>query len=401
MAAQPKIKPEQVTIGADSGWRHLPAVGVGLALLGGGICGALAGGNLKQFYHSYLVAFLFFLSLALGGLFFVLVQFATRSGWSVVVRRIAENVMGTLPLFALLFVPVALGAHDLFHWTHAEAVAGDELLQAKQPYLNEGFFYGRAAVYLLIWSALSWYLRRQSVRQDATGDHDVTRKLQAFCAPMLLVYALSLTFAAFDWLMSLDPHWYSTIFGVYFFAGSVVGIYSVMILLVAALRRSGLMGQAVTADHFHDMGKMLLAFVAFWAYIAFSQYFLIWYANIPEETIWFLHRWKGSWKLLSVFMGVGHFALPFFFLLPRTIKRHTGALVAAAVWMLAAHYIDLYWLVMPGLHHHGVQPHLLDLGALLLVGGLFLGTVGLLMRRGALVPVADPRLPESLSFENV
>ena len=390
----------RVTIRKGRGWDRLPLIGGALAVIGLGASGMLASGNLKQFYFSYLTAFLYFLSLALGALFFVLVQHAARAGWSVVVRRLAENVMGTLPLFIVLFFPVAAGMHDLFHWTHEEAVASDDLLRGKQPYLNEGFFYIRAVVYLSAWSLLSWWFRHQSLRQDRSGDGALTRRMQTASAPAILVYGLTVSFAAFDWIMSLDPHWYSTICGVYYFSGAVVGLFALLVLLTVGIDRAGLLDGAVTVEHFHDLGKLLFAFVAFWAYIAFSQYLLIWYANIPEETLWFLHRWEGQWREASVVLGLGHFVVPFFFLLPRTIKRSTPALVLAALWMLAMHYLDLYWLVMPTLHRHGAHPALLDLTALLGVGGVFLAGLGWLLRRGALVPVKDPRLGESLSFEN-
>ncbi len=396
-----ELKAEDVTIPAGHALAKLPVIGIVLAVIGGGATAALAGADLKQFYHSYLVAFLFFLSLGLGGLFFVLVQFATRSGWSVVVRRLAENLMATLPLSVFLFIPVALGAHDLFHWTHEDAVATDKLLQWKEPYLNIGFFYARAAAYLLIWTGLSLYFRARSTAQDRSGDHGITRHLQKVAPPGIALFALSLTFAAVDWIMTLDPHWYSTMFGVYYFAGSVVGMYALMSLMAVGLSKAGLLDGRVNVEHFHDLGKMLFAFTAFWTYIAFSQYFLIWYANIPEETLWFLHRWSGSWKYLTLTLGAGHFVIPFFFLLPRTIKRNTKTLSLAAVWMLTMHLLDIYWLVMPNLHKHGAHPSLLDLTCFLAVGGVFIAALGMLMRRAPLIPVKDPRLPESLSFENI
>jgi len=400
VTAKAEITREQVTIGPGSPWRRLPLVGAVLAVVGLGATAALAGGQARQLYFSYLVAFLFFLSLALGGLFFVLVQHASRSGWSVVVRRIAEDVMGTLPIFIVLFIPVAVGVHSLFHWSHADAVQSDALLRGKAPYLNTTFFYIRAAVFLATWSGLAWWYRRLSVRQDESGDPQLTRRLQVASGPAIVAYGVTQTFASFDWAMSLDPHWYSTMYGVYFFAGSAVGIYALLGLLVAALDRSGLLGDAVTTEHFHDIGKMIFAFVCFWAYIAFSQYLLQWYANIPEETVWYLERWKGAWKQASVLLAVGHFPIPFFFLLPRTIKRSTRAVVLAAVWVLVMHYLDLYWLVMPSLHPHWAHLSPLDLTTFVGVGGVFLAALGWLLRRGALVPIRDPRLAESLRFEN-
>jgi len=288
----------------------------------------------------------------------------------------------------------------MYHWTHGETVAADVLLRGQEPYLNPTFFYIRAAIYFTVWSLLSWWFRSRSVAQDDNGDERMTRRLQVSSGPSILLFALTVSFAAFDWIMSLDPHWYSTIFGIYYFSGCAVAIYSLLALLSAGLDRAHLLGHMVTVEHFHDLGKMMFAFVAFWAYIAFSQYFLIWYANIPEETLWFLHRWEGSWRQISVVLGVGHFVVPFFFLMPRAVKRSRRAVVPAAVWVLAMHYLDLYWLVMPSLHHHGAHFSPLDLTTLVGVGSVFVAGMGWFMRRDALVPLRDPRLAESISFEN-
>jgi hypothetical protein len=201
--------------------------------------------------------------------------------------------------------------------------------------------------------------------------------------------------------MSLDPHWYSTIFGVYSFSRSLLAGFALLALAAVMLRRSGLLPSMVTAEHLHDLGKLLFAFTAFWAYIAFSQYFLIWYGNIPEETAWFHERLSGRWEWVSVLLAVGHFALPFLFLLSRRTKRNPLTLAAAATWLLLMHLVDVYWLVLPSLHGVSRQPALADAGALLAVGGAWLAVLGSLLRRKPLVPVGDPRLAESLAFENV
>jgi hypothetical protein len=359
-------------------------------------------GDPSRFYHSYLVAFAFTLSLALGGLFFVLLQFLTRAGWSVVVRRLSEHVMGTLGLFVLFFIPIALGVHDLYHWSHSDAVATDALLAHKEAYLNPGGFYVRAAIFLLSWTFLGWWFRRQSMGQDASGEVAITGRLQTLSAPAMIWFGVSMTLATVDWIMSLDPHWYSTIFGVYYFAGSVVGILALLLVIVVYLQAQGALARSVTAEHYHDLGKLLFGFTAFWAYIAFSQFMLIWYGNIPEETLWYAHRWEHGWQHLSVILALGHFVVPFFFLLPRAMKRRRALILIASCWMLLMHYLDLYWLVMPSFRpEQGLHPHLLDLTTLLAVGGVFAGVLGHLMRRSSLVPVRDPRLAESLAFENV
>jgi len=401
MDATHRIELYGVTISAGDAWRRVPLVSGIVGMLGVVASVALGRGEAAdQLYFSWLVAFLFFLSIALGAMFFVLVHFVCRAGWGVAVRRLSENVMATVPLFAALFVPVAAGMHHLFHWTDAEAVAHDALLQSKAPYLNTSFFFVRAAVYFTCWTVIALVYYRGSCRQDDSGDESITRRLTARSGPAIVLYAVTVSFAAIDWIMSLDPHWYSTIFGVYYFSGALVGTFSFTVLIAVALRRAGYLRHAVTVEHFHDLGKLLFAFSLFWAYIAFSQFFLIWYANLPEETVWYMRRLEGSWKALTIVLALGHFAVPFFFLMSRTIKRHRGLLVIGAIWMLLIHLLDIYWLVMPVLHAHGVRPALLDLTTLVGIGGLFFALFGWLLTRRALVPMRDPRLMESLSLEN-
>lgn len=396
-----RIQLDRLAIPAGSFWARVPLLGAAIGVIGIGASFALRGSHPEQFYFSWLASFMFFLSLALGGLFFVLLHFVTKAGWGVVVRRLAETLSGTLPLFVLLFIPVALGLHELYHWSHAEAVAEDHLLQGKTWWLNSGRFLSFAAGYLLLWCLMAWFYRRDSIRQDATGDHAITRRLTLFSGPCVIVFALTLSLAAVDWMMTLDPHWYSTIYGVYYFAGSLVGVFALLILLATSLSRAGYLRDVVTVEHFHDLGKLLFAFSVFWAYIGFSQFFLIWYGNIPEETAWYLHRFEGSWLPLTILLAVGHFGVPFFFLMPRTIKRRTALLVTGALWMLAMHALDIYWLVLPTLHHEGAHLSLLDLTTFAGIGGLFLAAIGIGLRRHALVPVGDPRLVESITFENV
>lgn len=386
-------------------WRRLPMLGWGLAFMGLGAALALglpgSEENHRQLWHSWLVGSLFVLSIALGALFFVLVHHATQAGWGIVVRRIAEDVMATLPLLGLLFVPLILGRHELFHhWLGPEA-AHDPVLLHKRPYLNETFFILRAVFYFAVWSGLALWFGRLSRRQDETGDRELTRRMRRASAPGLLLFAVTVTFFAFDWVMSLNPHWYSTIFGLYFFAGSAMAFFAFLALAVIAGRRSGPLAAVSSTEHQHDIGKLLFAFVVFWAYMAFSQYMLIWYANLPEETGFFAGRLTGSWRALSAVLALGHFIVPFFFLLPRTVKRNAMALAAASVWLLVMHLLDLYWLVMPNLHAAGPVLSLLDVAALIGCCGVFLAAFGGALRRQALIPLRDPRLPESLTFENV
>ena len=395
------LRPEQATIPAGHAWNRLPLIGAVLAVLGAVACAILGAGNPKQFFFSWLVSFLFFLSLALGGLFFVLIQYAAQGGWGVVLRRIGETIFSTIPVMAALFLPLLLGLRDLYSWAVPGAAEHDALLHWKEPYLNVPFFLIRAAIFFASWSFIALLYYRGSRGQDVTGDPLVSARLRRLAGPAIIVLALTQTFAAIDWIMSLTPHWYSTIFGVYFFAGSFVGFIALLSVVVVAMRRAGLLETVITAEHLHDVGKLLFAFTAFWAYIAFSQFFLMWYANLPEETIWYKARIEGSWLQVSLLLMAGHFAAPFFFLMGRAVKRKGTTLAIGGAWLLVMHFVDLYWQVMPTLHPHGVSPSVLDLAALVAVGGCFVAAAGWLMRRQALVPLRDPRLAESLAFENV
>jgi hypothetical protein len=396
------LPPEDVALPASNPWAKLPVPGAAVAAVGLLLCLAFGRGErAPQFFFSWLVAFCFFFSIAIGCLYFVLIHQATQGGWGIVVRRFAENAAATIPLFALLFLPVAFGLRELFPWARPELVGADHLLQHKQPYLNAGFFYARAAVAFLVWSGLAWWFLGMSRRQDQHPDHGLAARVRRWSAPALIPLALLHTMTSFDWLMSLDPHWYSTIFGVYVFSGSLVAAFAFLCLVPIGLQKAGLLREAITTEHFHDLGKLLFAFTVFWAYIGFSQFFLIWYGNIPEETIWFRHRMHGSWTAVSLLLAIGHFGVPFFFLMPRSVKRNPRLLAIAAGWMLLMHLVDVHWIVMPSLHDHGVGLSILDLAALLAVGGAFVAAFGALLRRHALVPVGDPRLPESLGFENI
>jgi len=372
-----------------------------------GVIGAVAtlvgiGVERTQAFGSWLFAYMFVLAIVLGSMFFVLVHHITAARWGTTLRRIAESAMWTAPLFIVLFVPVALGLHDLFHWTHTEDVAKDPILTAKAPYLNETFFYIRAVLYFVVWAGIALYMNKQSVAQDKGNGLALLQRMRTASAPSMLLFGLSVTFAAFDWLMSLSPHWFSTIFGVYYFAGAVQGSLAFLIVVAMLLQRSGLLHGVITVEHYHDLGKLLFGFTVFFAYIAFSQYFLIWYANIPEETEWFLHRW-GPWAGLSIALVFFCFVLPFAVLLSRGAKRTAPVLLLGALLVLVGRAIDMYWLVFPSLDHHSHGPHVtwMNFTALLGIGGLFVGLFCWRLGKNALVPVGDPLLRSSMGHENV
>jgi len=403
------INPSEVMLPQSHWLSKTPVVALVLGLVALGIALAMSLGSQEKvelLQWSFHTSYLYFLSMALGALFFVLVQFATRAGWSVVVRRFAENYAATLPLFALLFLPMLTGFHSLFHHWTGEEYKADPLIAAKSAYLNVPFFVVRGFIYVLIWSIIGVYYYRNSVRQDETGDKSITVKLQKSSYPSIALFALSISFCAFDWIMSLDPHWYTTMFGVYYFAGSIMVVYALLLLTTLAVRGRTKMSHYVTVEHIHDLGKLLFGFNVFWTYIAFSQYFLIWYGNIPEETLFYAKRsladYGGAqWLPWSIALMVGHFAVPFLFLMSRHIKRQPLLVGLGATWMLIIHYVDIHWLIRPNWVNELNSFGIIDVLTLVGIGGLFFGVAGLLLKRKSLVPQKDPRLTESMSFENM
>ncbi|MBL8862941.1 MAG: quinol:cytochrome C oxidoreductase [Planctomycetes bacterium] len=359
----------------------------------------------RRLKQAWLVATAFVLTISLGALFFVILQHLLHAGWSVAVRRVAELLAANVGVTAVLVAPlVALavaGDGELWPWADPRAAEGHPLLAAKEPYLNGTFFALRCAAWFGAWWLMArWFLNR-SLAQDEARDAGPTQALERRAPPAMVAFALTVNFAAFDLLMSLSPEWYSTIFGVYVFAGSVVAFLAATILILRALQSRGLLRGVVSVEHYHDLGKLLFAFVFFWGYIAFSQFMLIWYADIPEETAWFHARFHGPWAQVSLLLLLGHFVLPFAGLLSRHAKRCLPVLTLWAAWLLVAHAVDLVWLVHPG--HHGEAAPFQPVDALAFVAVLALWGAGLarVAVGRALVPVRDPRLHESLTFENV
>ncbi len=355
--------------------------------------------DVHQFYFSYLTSYLFYLSIALGSLFLVLIQYLTRAGWSVVVRRVPEHLMQNLGFMAVLFIPILIGMPELFKWTNPIKVASDHLLQGKQPYLNISFFYIRAVFYFIVWIGLSNLFLRLSARQDLTGDKSITLRLQSYSAVGILLFALTQTFASIDWIMSITPHWFSTMIGVYFFAGSVIASLSMTSLIYIILHRLGYLKGQLKVDHFHDLGKLNYGFVIFWAYIAFSQYFLIWYANIPEETFFFIDHIKGSWRTAGILLVLGHFVLPFFVFMSRHAKRNLFVHGCVACWLLVMHFYDLFWFIMPKIYKLGIQFTFFDGAIFVGMGAAFLGLALMRLSKYSLIPSKDPRLTESLNHK--
>jgi hypothetical protein len=380
-----------------------PAAWVALILLGGaGILSLFMDNGLQRFLQSYLLAFSFFLTLGLGALFFVLISHLTRAGWSVTLRRLSEDLAVCLWLALALFVPILFGLGHLYQWAQPEIVADDPLLQGKAVYLNRTFFTLRWAFYFFVWIGLAHFFYRVSGQQDETGDPDLTEKMERVSAPGTLLFALTITFASFDLLMSLDAHWFSTIFGVYFFSGIAASFFASLALIVITIQRFGLLQQSVTIEHLHDLGKLTFGFIVFWAYIGFSQYMLIWYGNLPEETGWYERRQEGAWLWASLALLFGHFFIPFLYLLSKHIKRRKRLLAAGAVWVLAMHLFDLYWIIMPQVQFDSagrIPFHAFDVICLVGFAALFFVAAKESMRRRCLIPEKDPRLAEALAFE--
>lgn len=372
------------------------------SLFGVGIAGLIASGigyflQHDQFFFTYLVNFAFFSSLALGSLVFILVQHLTRSHWSVVLRRIPESISANFYIWALFLIPILLGMHSLYHWTHADAVAEDPVLQGKVPYLNTPFFVVRQFIYFGLWSFLGYRLYKKSVEMDETGDWGLQTLMRRTSGPGLFFFAITLAFASFDWLMSLDPHWYSTIFGVYYFAMSFQGVFAMMILIVMFLWKKGLLTSTIKKGHVYDLGVQLFGFTVFYAYIAFSQFLLIYYANIPEETLWFLERLTGGYEYLAYFYLFGRFVIPFLVLLPKRPKSNPKIITSMSILILLSHLVELYWIVMPVLDHHGFHFNWMTITSFFGLGGIFFGLFFYRFKQNKMIPVKDPKLQQSLT----
>jgi hypothetical protein len=378
----------------------------GLSLLLGSValvalvlCAIGAFVNPHQFSYSWLFAFAFFFTLCAGCFFWTIVHHATDAEWSVVVRRQLENIAVLLAVLTLLFVPILLLRHHLYSWM--DIPPGHEAaLDSKRAYLNFNFFLIRAIVFLGFFIVASQLLRRFSVRQDKDGNPQFTIWMRRVAFTSLPFFALCLTFGAVDWFMSLNYRWFSTMFGVYIFAGAAGSSMALLVLVITALRQAGYLKDVVTVEHYHIMGKWMLAFCVFWAYIGFGQYMLIWYANIPEETQFFITRNTQSWWALSMLLVIGRFFIAFPILLMRSIKKHPHQLCIVAGWIVLMQMLDIYLIVLPSLHGTGFHPSIWDLLSLIAIGATLTFVYLQLVPRTSLFPVRDPRLVESLNTVN-
>jgi hypothetical protein len=350
-----------------------------------------------RFHRSYIVAFAYVAATGLGAFFFVMVQYLTGSAWSVTVRRIMENIMITLPVGAILFLPIAFGLKDIYPWMDQ---AANPFTGTKGQYLTENFFVLRTYIYFALWSIWIFAIYYQSTKQDTQRSARQMNVIARWSAPGLFLSVVVGTLAAYDWLMSLEPHWYSTIFGLYILAGGALTFMSFVTLIALGFRRAGILKNSITKEHYHDLGKWMFALTAFYTYMAFSQYLLIWYANLPEETIWYRNRSVGSWLGISLAMPFIRFLIPFFTMLSRPAKRSLNMIAALAIWSIIVEYIDLYWVVMPTYFKTGPQISWMDFATLAATLSICALVFWSRFRKNKLVPVGDLRFEQSLHFEN-
>ena len=344
----------------------------------------------EQLLRSYLVAYVFWTGLALGSLALLSIHQVTGGQWGIAIRRLLESAGLTVPVLAVLFVPIALGVRVLYPWAQPEHMAHDPVLQQKAIYLNVPFFLIRAAGYFVLWTFLARSMAYWSLAQDASDSPLPARRLHHLSRATLLLLGLTMTFAAIDWMMSLEPHWASTIYGIIYMGGGVLTSFAFVIPALAALRDRPEVAAVATPDTFHDLGKLMLAFIMLWAYFALSQFLITWAGNLPEEIPWYIARSKGGWQYIAMVIVVFHFALPFVVLLSRNVKRRPDTLARVAIAMAVMRFVDLYWLVAPAFHPGKVAVHWLDFATTALIGGLWVAAFVRHLAARPLVPQHDP-----------
>jgi hypothetical protein len=369
------------------------------ALVGGiGLLACIVGGfaDPERFFRSYLFAYVYWAGIAIGSLAIIMLHHLSGGAWGMMIRRLLEAATRTLPLVAALFLPLVLGIRPLYEWAQPEVVETDKILQFKAAYLNVPFFLLRTVFYFSCWIALAHFLNRWSRQQDETGDPALAGKMETLSGPGLVLFGATVTFASFDWVMSLEPHWFSTVFGLSFMVGQVLTAFPFAIAVTAYLAGRKPLSEAVTPGHFQDLGKLTLAFVMLWAYLSFSQFLIIWSGNLPEETPYYLKRLTGGWQFFQLALILFHFALPFFLLLSRSLKRSSAKLVKVAGLILLMRFVDLYMQILPAGHHAELHFSWMDLAAPIGIGGLWLSAFLRQLENRPVLPVRDPHFAEAL-----
>lgn len=382
------------------------AVGVIIAALGALLSGT---SGFKHLMFGYLTAYVFWTGLAVGSLALLMLQFVARGAWGVTIRRIVEASSRTIPLMFVLFIPIVIGMHTIFHWTHSDVMQQDVLLREKLPYLTSVWFIFRTLLYFATWLILMYFINRWSAEQDASPREKLGNLMRNISGPGLVLYALTVSFASVDWVMSLDPHWYSTIFGMIFMGGWGLTAMSFSILVLTTLNAFTPMRGILSRMHFHDFGKFLLAFVMLWAYFNLSQFLIIWSGNLPEEIPWYLRRMTGGWEYVMTALVLFHFALPFLLLLTRMTKRNPRVLAMIAGLVFVMRYVDIFYLIAPeAMHKHGApNPHhghmlgalefLPYIGLWLAIGGVWVWLFLRYLRSRPLLPVNDPLFERAIT----
>lgn len=363
-----------------------------------GVVLAVAGffmSGIDRFFQAYLVAYTFWMSVVLGCLALLMVQHLSGGVWGVILRRPFEAAVRTLPFMAVLFLPIAFGMHSIYEWSRPEA-ANDPIIAAKALYLNTPFFLARQVFYFAVWSAIGLLLSKWSNEHDRTGDPALLDKMSKLSGAGLLIYGLTVTFAMVDWTMSVNPHWFSTIWGMLYAGGQGLSAFAFGIIVLLMLAQAAPLNRVLTRHHFHDLGKLMFAFLMLWAYLSFSQFLIIWSANLPEEIPHYLNRWENSWRWLTVFVVVGHFMIPYALLLSRDLKRNMAKLKVISIWILASRIADYYWHIAPEFHHEGFSFSLLDIALPLLIGGIFISLFVSQLGGRSLLPVNDPQIEKAL-----
>jgi hypothetical protein len=381
-----------------------PALIAGLLALAGCVAGAFF--SRDAFFRGYLFAYVFFTGLSLGCLAVTMLHHLTGGAWGIPIRRMLESGTRILPLLAVLFIPIALGLKYLYPWARPDEVDQDHILQAKAAYLNVPFFLGRTLFYFAVWIGVAYLVNHWSLEQDrGGGSSELTRRLQLLSAGGLVAYGLTMTFASIDWVMSLEPRWFSTMYGVLYIAGQALNALAFVTAALALLSREPPFEGYLRPSHFHDLGKLLLAFVMFWAYVSFSQYLIIWAGNLPEEIPWYQRRLSGGWGWLGVALVVLHFALPFLLLLPAGANRNRRLLGTVAALVVLMRLVDVFWLVRPVFSQQNHSPvsarfqlHWLDLAAAIGIGGVWLAVFLWQLEERPLLPVNDPEFVKAPAY---
>lgn len=373
---------------------------IGLLFLCLGIIGIAAG----YFFDSHRTAFnniillTFFISISVASLFLVAIEYVAGAVWSTPFRRISEFYSGFVLFLPVLLIPLLFNLGNVFHWMHPEVVEADKMLKGKAPYLNVDFFMIRVSAFILLWFVFYFFIYKNSKKQDVTHDQYLTTKNIRLSAVFIPIFAITISFTSFDWLMSLEPHWFSTIFGVYYFSGSILAALAIVTFTAVWLNENGYLVNGLKKDHYYSLGALMFAFTNFWAYIAFSQFLLIWYANLPEETFWFLDRWEGNWIFITIGLMFIRFIIPYFGLLSQPSKMDPKRLKVISLWILIAHFYDLYWLAMPNLNKKEFLFSWIEISFILVTIGLLIVGFFKLSGKNNLVAIGDPKLKRGIDF---